>query len=193
MPLPNPVALSDSFKAEQLLWHYSPQTRSSKSSCRTIRIYTDGACSRNGSPDARGGWGALLINEEGKCLKIAGKLKGETITNNRAELTAVIRALEALKRPANVHLTTDSEYVLKGATQWLPKWKLKGWRTANKKPVQNADLWCSIDALLHEHSVTFHWVRGHDGHPENELADTLAVMGSEGKAIHKYGKAQDHM
>ncbi|WP_275287202.1 ribonuclease HI [Halomonas elongata] len=156
----------------------------------TISIYTDGACSNNGQSNPQGGWGAVLMNGTGRRLKIAGKLQGDTITNNRAELMAVIKALEALKRPARVELTTDSEYVQKGATEWLSGWKRRGWKTASKAPVKNADLWRRIDALLQTHAVRFHWVRGHDGHPENELADSLAVAGAEGASIREYGRAK---
>lgn len=153
----------------------------------TISIFTDGACSNNGQSNPQGGWGAVLMNDRGHRLKIAGKLQGDTITNNRAELTAVIKALEALKRPACVELTTDSEYVQKGATDWLSGWKRRGWKTASKAPVKNADLWRQLDALLQTHAVRFHWVRGHDGHPENELADSLAVAGAEGASVKEYG------
>ncbi|WP_311767536.1 RNase H family protein [Halomonas sp. YLB-10] len=118
---------------------------------------------------------------------MAGKLQGDTITNNRAELTAAIKALEALKRPAHVELTTDSEYVQNGATEWLSGWKRRGWKTASKAHVKNADLWRQLDALLQTHAVRFHWVRGHDGHPENELADSLAVAGAEGASVKEYG------
>ncbi|WP_348521314.1 ribonuclease HI [Chromohalobacter sp. 296-RDG] len=149
-------------------------------------MYTDGACSNNGRGNPRGGWGAVLISSNGYRLKIADRLEGDIITNNRAELTAVIRALEALKSPAEVHLTTDSEYVLKGATQWLPGWKRKDWKTAAKKPVKNADLWREIDRLMPTHKVFFHWVRGHSGHPENDLADHLAVAGANGKTVREY-------
>ena len=120
-------------------------------------------------------------------LKIAGKLQGEPVTNNRAELTAVIEALSSLTNASTVDLTTDSEYVMKGATEWLHGWKRKGWKTASKKPVKNADLWRQLDQLLEVHSVRFHWVRGHSGHPENELADALAVAGAEGESVKEYG------
>ncbi|MCK2047060.1 ribonuclease HI [Chromohalobacter moromii] len=152
----------------------------------TIAIYTDGACSNNGQSNPQGGWGAVLMNSQGRRLKIAGKLQGDTITNNRAELTAVIKALEALKRPVLVELTTDSEYVQKGATEWLSGWKRRGWKTASKAPVKNADLWRQLDALLQTYTVRFHWVRGHNGHPENELADSLAVAGAGGASVREY-------
>ncbi len=136
-----------------------------------VRIYTDGACSGNPGP---GGWGAvLLFNGERK--EISGG-EAET-TNNRMELTAAIRALEALKRSCAVDLYTDSRYVRDGITQWLANWKAKGWRTAAKKPVKNADLWRLLDAKAGEHDVTWHWVKAHAGNPENERADALARGG----------------
>ncbi|WP_347403453.1 ribonuclease HI [Halomonas sp. CKK8] len=153
-----------------------------------VHIWTDGACSSNGQSNPQGGWGAVLLSPSaGKRLKIAGKLQGEPVTNNRAELTAVIEALSALKKATSVDLTTDSEYVMKGATEWLHGWKRKGWKTASKKPVKNADLWQQLEQLLEVHSVRFHWVRGHCGHPENELADALAVAGAEGESVKEYG------
>lgn len=154
---------------------------------RTVRIYTDGACSNNGRANPSGGWAAILVNEAAQRLTLARKLTGDTITNNRAELTAVIEGLSALKRPARVELTTDSEYVAKGATEWLEGWKRRGWTSASKEPVKNADLWQRLDGLLQLHEVSFHWVRGHSGHPENELADTLARHACDGKAVREYG------
>ncbi|ATJ82027.1 ribonuclease HI [Halomonas beimenensis] len=151
-----------------------------------VRIYTDGACSNNGQGNPQGGWGAVLVSPSGRRLKIADKLQGETITNNRAELTAVIKALEVLKKPSDIDLTTDSEYVLKGATQWMKGWKRRGWQTASKAPVKNVDLWRRLDELLQVHRVRFHWVRAHDGHPENELADALAVAAAKGEKVHEY-------
>ena len=138
-----------------------------------IEIYTDGACKGNPGP---GGWGVLL--------KAAGTEKelfgGELVTtNNRMELLAVIRALEALKRPCQVTLYLDSQYVLKGITEWLPGWKAKGWRTAAKQPVKNVDLWQALDALVNQggHKIDWRWVRGHNGDPGNERADGLANLG----------------
>lgn len=134
-----------------------------------VEIYTDGACRGNPGP---GGWGAIFKagpNEKELC-------GGEVLTtNNRMELMAAIQALEALKRPCRVHLYTDSTYVQKGISQWLAGWKAKNWQTANKKPVKNKDLWQELDRLIKQHDVTFHWVKGHAGHPENERADLLAV------------------
>lgn len=137
----------------------------------TIKIYTDGACSGNPGP---GGWGAILCwNDHEK--ELSG---GESdTTNNRMEMMAVIKALEALKHnKAPVTIYTDSKYVLQGATEWLEGWKARGWRSANKKPVKNQDLWERIDSLLQEHSVTFIWVKGHSGHEMNERVDKLAVL-----------------
>ena len=98
-------------------------------------------------------------------------------TNNRMELTAAIRGLEALKKPAQVMLTTDSEYVMKGIREWMPNWKKRGWKTASRQPVKNADLWQELDALVNQHQVDWRWVKGHSGHPENDLADELANRG----------------
>lgn len=137
----------------------------------TVEIFTDGACRGNPGP---GGWGAVL-RYGGHVRKLHG---GETdTTNNRMELMAAIRALEALKRPCRVQLTTDSQYVRKGITEWLPNWKRRNWKTASRKPVKNADLWRRLDELAGKHQVDWHWVRGHSGHPENELADQLANQG----------------
>ena len=136
---------------------------------KVIEIYTDGACSGNPGP---GGWGALL-RWNGHEKELSGG--EEETTNNRMEMMAVIKALEALKGPSEVELYTDSKYVMDGITKWIEGWKAKGWKTAGKKPVKNQDLWQRIDALVSEHNVTFHWVKGHDGHPENERADYLAT------------------
>lgn len=131
-------------------------------------IYTDGAC--RGNP-GRGGWGALLrYKGHEKTLYGAEPLT----TNNRMELMAAIRALESLKRPCRVRMTTDSQYVQKGITEWMPRWKRNGWKTAAKKPVKNVDLWQRLDAAIARHEIHWVWVRGHSGHPENELADELA-------------------
>ncbi|WP_336274926.1 ribonuclease HI [Vreelandella indica] len=151
-----------------------------------VRIFTDGACSNNGQQNPKAGWGAVFLTSSGHRLKLADKLQGKHVTNIRAELTAAIEALSALKWPSSVDLTSDSEYVTKGATEWLHGWKRKGWKTANKQPVKNKDLWQQLDALLGIHTVRFHWVRGHNGHPENELADQLAVAGAEGETVKEY-------
>lgn len=136
-----------------------------------VVIYSDGACSGNPGP---GGWGAILIS--GKHRKeISG---GESLTtNNRMELFAAISALEALKRPSRVELFTDSAYVRNGILTWIHGWKRNGWKTADKKPVKNADLWQMLDALRGKHDVEWHWLKGHAGHPENERADELARLG----------------
>jgi ribonuclease HI len=136
-----------------------------------VEIYSDGACRGNPGP---GGWGALLrYNKREKEL-----WGGEAdTTNNRMELMAAIRALEALKRRSHVKLYTDSIYVMKGITTWIHDWKRKGWRTADKKPVKNEDLWRRLDELAARHEIEWHWVKGHAGHPENERADALANKG----------------
>ncbi|MEW6413973.1 MAG: ribonuclease HI [Pseudomonadota bacterium] len=140
-------------------------------SADTIYIYSDGAC--KGNPGA-GGWGALLVSG-GHRKEICG---GEAnTTNNRMEMTAVIRALEALKRPSKVEVHTDSQYVQKGVSEWMAGWKRRNWRTADGKPVKNQDLWLQLDALSQLHQIEWKWVRGHAGHPENERADQLANQG----------------
>ncbi len=136
---------------------------------KTVEIFTDGACSGN---PGKGGWGAILRFKD-RVKELSG-FEAET-TNNRMELTAVIKALEALKFPCKVILTTDSLYVAKGITAWLPEWKMKGWRTANKKPVKNADLWQALDKLASAHEIEWLWVKGHTGHAENERCDELAT------------------
>jgi ribonuclease HI len=141
---------------------------------RHLEIYTDGACVPNPGP---GGWGALLRYGQHE-KELYGGESGVT-TNNRMELTAPIRALESLTRPSVVLLYTDSTYVRNGITQWLPRWQTNGWRTTAKAPVKNADLWQCLDAALQPHDVTWHWVKGHAGHPGNERADRLAARGVE--------------
>jgi ribonuclease HI len=133
-----------------------------------VEIFTDGACRGNPGP---GGWGAVL-RYKGRERTLKGA-EPET-TNNRMELTAAIVALETLTRPCAVTLTTDSQYVKQGVTQWIHQWKRRGWRTADRKPVKNQDLWQRLDAAAARHDVQWFWVRGHAGHPENELADQLA-------------------
>lgn len=136
-----------------------------------IEIFTDGACRGNPGP---GGWGALLRYGETERKLFGGE---SNTTNNRMELRAAIEALKALKEPCQVELTTDSVYVRNGITQWLPDWKRRGWKTAAKKPVKNVDLWQELDEENNRHSVEWHWVKGHSGHPENEIADGLANRG----------------
>ncbi len=134
----------------------------------TVEIYTDGACRGNPGP---GGWG-VLMRYKGHEKTLRG---GEPhTTNNRMELMAAIKGLEALKRPSRVRLTTDSEYVKKGIVEWISGWKKRGWKTAGRKAVKNADLWQELDALASQHDIEWHWVRGHSGHSENEMADALA-------------------
>jgi ribonuclease HI len=135
---------------------------------QTVEIYTDGACRGNPGP---GGWAALLI-AGGHEREISG---AETLTtNNRMELTAVIRALEALKRPVQGQLFTDSQYVRQGVLEWLPQWKARGWKTAAKQPVKNQDLWQALDELVKVHQLEWHWVKGHSGNVGNERVDELA-------------------
>jgi ribonuclease HI len=139
----------------------------------TVIIYSDGACSGNPGP---GGWGALLIS--GKNRKEINGGEAHT-TNNRMELMAATQALEALKRSCTVDLHTDSQYVRNGITSWIIRWKENGWRTADKKPVKNADLWQALDAPTQRHKVAWHWVKGHAGDEGNERADELAREGME--------------
>ena len=138
-----------------------------------VVIHTDGACSGNPGP---GGWGAVLVSGRHR-KEICG---GEALTtNNRMELMAAISALEVLKRPSRVELHTDSEYVKNGISTWIATWKQRGWKTADKKPVKNVELWQRLDAAQSQHQVTWHWLRGHAGHVENEVADALARQGMQ--------------
>ena len=138
-----------------------------------VSIYTDGAC--KGNP-GKGGWGALL-EYNGKIKEINGYAK-ET-TNNMMELTAVIKSLEVLKRTCNIIITTDSKYVKNGITEWIHNWKKNGWKTANKKPVKNKNLWIRLDEAISEHKIEWEWIKGHSGHPQNERADELANLAIE--------------
>lgn len=138
---------------------------------KEVEIFTDGACRGNPGP---GGWGALLRYGKNE-KKISGG--DQLTTNNRMELMAAIKALESLKEPSRVTLTTDSEYVRQGITSWMPGWKKRGWMTANKKPVKNIDLWQSLEKASGVHEIDWMWVKGHSGHRENELADQLANQG----------------
>jgi ribonuclease HI len=138
---------------------------------KKIEIFTDGACRGNPGP---GGWGAVLRFDDSEKELYGGE---KDTTNNRMELMAAIRALESLKRPCQVALTTDSEYVKNGITQWMHNWKKRNWKTASNKPVKNQDLWQRLDAATQGHDIEWHWVRGHTGHPENERADQLANRG----------------
>ncbi|WP_235498034.1 MULTISPECIES: ribonuclease HI [unclassified Frankia] len=137
-----------------------------------VEIFTDGACSGNPGP---GGWGAVLRYGAHEKTLYGGEA-AET-TNNRMELLAAIRALEALTRPSTVRLHTDSQYLRNGVSGWLPRWKRNGWLTADKKPVKNADLWQQLDVLAGRHTIEWLWVKGHAGHPDNERADRLANRG----------------
>ncbi len=138
---------------------------------KVIELFTDGACRGNPGP---GGWGVLI--RAGEVEKELHGGEAET-TNNRMELMAAIRGLESLKRPCKVRLTTDSQYVMKGITEWMDNWKRRNWQTAAKKPVKNIDLWKRLDRALSQHQVEWEWVRGHTGHVENERADQLANRG----------------
>lgn len=138
---------------------------------KTVELFTDGACRGNPGP---GGWGVLLRYQEKESELWGGE--PET-TNNRMELQAAIEGLRALSEPCRVNLTTDSQYVRKGITEWISAWKRRGWRTAAKKPVKNVELWQLLDAEASRHQVEWHWVKGHSGHRENDIADTLANRG----------------
>lgn len=138
---------------------------------RKVVIYTDGACSGNPGP---GGWGSLLMYDGHRRELFGGDA---STTNNRMELMAVIQALEALKRPCDITIYTDSTYVMKGMTDWLEQWKRRGWKTAAKKPVKNVDLWQRLETAINSHQVDWNWVKGHSGVPGNERADELARQG----------------
>ena len=147
-----------------------------------IDIYTDGACKGNPGP---GGWGALL-RWRGTERELCGY--AADTTNNRMEMLAVIEGLRLLKRPCQVAVYTDSQYVHKGISNWIAGWKRNGWKTADNKPVKNVDLWQMLDSMVGQHQVTWHWVKGHAGHKENERADALARRGlAEGLATHQPG------
>ncbi len=146
-----------------------------ESAAKPVQIFTDGACSGNPGP---GGWAAILRFGD-KEKEIFG---GERLTtNNRMELTAVIKALEALTRPCKVVIHTDSRYVMDGITRWMPRWKTNGWKTSDRKPVKNGDLWVALDTAATRHNVAWKWVAGHSGHLENERADRLARAAMPGK------------
>ncbi len=143
---------------------------------KIVHLYSDGACLGNPGP---GGW-SVVLSWDGQMKELSGG-QADT-TNNQMELTAVIKGLEALKRPVRLHIVTDSKYVMQGITQWMAGWKRNGWRTAAKKPVANRELWEKLDSLLNVHTVTWDWVKGHSGHPQNEMCDRLA---SEQAALFK--------
>ena len=137
---------------------------------KVVEIFTDGACSGNPGP---GGWGAVLRYGEVEKEMNGGE---PATTNNRMELMAAIMAIEAVKRPCEIHLHTDSEYLRQGITTWIHSWKARGWKTADKKPVKNVDLWQRLERAIETHDVHWHWVKGHSGHVENERADELARL-----------------
>jgi ribonuclease HI len=141
---------------------------------KPVEVFTDGACRGNPGP---GGWGAVLRHQQREKELYGGEC---ATTNNRMELTAAIRALEALTERCRVEITTDSVYVKDGITKWLDGWRARGWRTAKNKPVKNQDLWMRLAELVEGHDVHWHWVKGHAGHPENERADALANKGLDG-------------
>jgi ribonuclease HI len=143
-----------------------------------IEIYTDGACRGNPGP---GGWGVLLRYDHHE-KKLSGH--EDHTTNNRMELTAVIQGLSALKKPCKIIITTDSQYVKNGITQWIFQWKKNNWKTADKKPVKNIDLWQALDELIQSHTIEWHWVKAHNGHIENEIVDKLAVEAID-KLLHQ--------
>lgn len=136
-----------------------------------VEMFTDGAC--RGNPGI-GGWGVLLRSRDKEKTLHGGEAH---TTNNRMELTAVIKGLEALSKSCEITITSDSKYVLLGVTEWMENWKKRGWKTAGKKPVQNVDLWQQLDLLTQSHTIQWKWVKGHSGHPENEIADELANLG----------------
>lgn len=138
---------------------------------QVVKMYTDGAC--RGNP-GKGGWGVLLRYGDAERSLHGGEA---LTTNNRMELTAVIKGLEALTKTCNVSITTDSKYVLTGITEWIASWKQRNWRTSNKKPVLNVELWKQLDELTDQHEIEWTWVKGHSGHTENEIADQLANQG----------------
>ena len=141
---------------------------------KKVEIFSDGACKGNPGP---GGWGALLRYGDTEKPLFGGE---KNTTNNRMELMAAIEGLRSLKEACEVELTTDSQYVRKGMTEWIKNWKKNGWKTAAKKPVKNADLWQQLDEEVTRHTVNWHWVKGHSGHRENEIADELANKGIPG-------------
>ena len=141
-----------------------------EASPKIVEIFTDGACSGNPGP---GGWGAILRYGETEKEMNGGEPQ---TTNNRMELMAAIKAIEAVKRPCEIHLHTDSEYLRQGITTWIHSWKARNWKTADKKPVKNVDLWQRLEAAIETHDVHWHWVKGHSGHKENDRADELARL-----------------
>ncbi|MCG6341242.1 ribonuclease HI [Vibrio fluvialis] len=157
----------------------------------TICVYTDGSCLNNGSQSAQGGWSVVIENEV-KQLRLSGR--ESATTNQRMELKAIIEGLKSIKAThKEIHVYTDSAYAKNGCEKWRHDWKRFGWRKkSDKKPVENVDLWKELDALLEERKVRFYKVKGHSGHPQNELADVLAVMASRGTVVKQYGKAGNY-
>lgn len=150
----------------------------------TYIAYVDGSCPNNGKPNAKAGWGAYLINPQGDTLELAGPVPAiHPQTNSRAELLAPLMALRRCKPGAAITIVSDSQYVVKGAMEWLPGWKARGWRKADKKEVEHRDLWELIDQAMQERNITFQWVRGHNGDAGNERADTLAIRGASGESV----------
>jgi len=141
----------------------------------TVLLYTDGACSGNPGP---GGW-AFILKHPASAKEVEGVGAELETTNNRMELMAVIAGLEAVKRPCRVEIYSDSQYVLKGLEEWMDQWIRRGWRTASKQPVKNQDLWEQLNVLRKTHELSFHWIRGHNEHPENERCDRMAVAARE--------------
>ena len=138
---------------------------------KVVELFTDGACRGNPGP---GGWGVLMRYGDKEKSLCGGEAD---TTNNRMELTAVIEGIAALSQPCKISVTSDSTYVLKGVQEWMPAWKKRSWKTASKKPVKNVDLWQKLDAVITQHDIAWHWVKGHSGHTENEIADQLANRG----------------
>jgi ribonuclease HI len=155
----------------------------------TYTIYTDGACTNNGKPNARAGWGAVMTNPQGDTLELAGPVpEAQEQTNSRAELLALVEALERCTQPAPITLHTDSEYIANACNGHLEAWKAKGWRKSDKKQPKHLDLWQRLDQLLQEKDVTVRWLRGHNGTLGNERADALATLGATGKTLRKRTK-----
>jgi ribonuclease HI len=156
----------------------------------TYTIYVDGACPNNGKPNAKAGWGALLTNPQGDTLELAGPVpSNEAQTNGRAELLAALMAIRKCRPGAPITVISDSKYVVQGAMEWLPGWKARGWRKADKTPLEHTDLWIVIDQLMQTRDIRFQWVRGHDGNAGNERADALACRGARGEHIEELTKA----
>lgn len=156
----------------------------------TYIAYVDGACPNNGKPNAKAGWGAVLTNPQGDTLELAGPVPSDQPqTNGRAELLAPLMAIKRCKPGSPITIISDSQYVVKGAMEWLPGWKKKDWKKSDKKEVEHRDLWERIDQAMQERVITFQWVRGHNGTAGNERADALACRGAEGESVSLVTKA----